>query len=129
MRALFLVLVALSWAWGCSTSSSSSSGGSSSGSASDGGGGTDSGAPPSTCGHPGDKGNALGVGQYCEKISDCTGQAKLCSIVGDPTTHFCTVLCQVDASVSTQCGSDDMLCECGTGGCGCTPKVCVDGGK
>src|SRR5262245_2642203 len=118
MRALFLVLFAATAA--CSSSSSSSSGSAPSDA------GTKDAATSSTCGHPGDVGNALGVGKYCEKKTECDGTpgAPFCSIVGDPTTHFCTKLCDADASVEAQCGSADMVCACNTGGCGCTPKIC-----
>src|ERR1700689_2417542 len=78
---------------GCS--SKSSGGGGTSGD-----GGTDDGMScakiDSACGQPCDKGNSLGVGQYCSGISDCsnTKQAHLCSSLGNSAgsaaTFFCT---------------------------------------
>jgi hypothetical protein len=80
---------------------------------------------PSVCGQPGDVGNELGVGQFCETLTDCsdTADAPLCSSFGDPTTHFCTRLCD-EGSGSEQCGTG-AECACGDGGCGCTPTECL----
>jgi hypothetical protein len=77
------------------------------------------------CGSPGDSGNALGVGKYCTMIADCfsNSQAKICAVIGDPTAHFCTMQCTSGGS-PTQCG-DNATCQCGAGGCGCTPNICV----
>ena len=79
----------------------------------------------SICGFPGDQGNSLGIGKFCLNLSDCrdTPSAPLCSIVGDRTTHFCTRTCSVDAGPE-QCG-EDVSCQCGDGGCGCTPNSCL----
>jgi hypothetical protein len=88
-------------------------------------------AGPSKCGKPGDVGNSQGVGKYCMSISDCSGNQKatLCSKVGDPETFFCTKLCNPDGgadagTVEQQCG-EATVCECGGGGCGCTPTACT----
>jgi len=80
----------------------------------------------STCGHPGDTGNELGIGKFCTSLSDCTTtvSAPLCSILGDPTTHFCTETCSATGSAG-QCGTA-TTCTCNTSNqCGCTPTVCL----
>jgi len=80
------------------------------------------------CGNPGDTGNELGIGQYCEILGDCinTVNAPLCSTAGDPQAHFCTTTCNPDSDAGpSNCGTG-ATCECGNGGCGCTPDVCLD---
>jgi hypothetical protein len=80
----------------------------------------------STCGHPGDMGNELGIGKFCTSLGDCAGtvDAPLCSILGDQTTHFCTKTCTSGGPMN-QCGTLTM-CVCnGSNQCGCTPNVCV----
>ena len=80
----------------------------------------------STCGNPGDVGNDMGVGKFCARLSDCTGNGNstLCSSLGDPTTHFCTHTCTGSGSAG-QCGSA-ATCECNTSNqCGCTPNSCI----
>jgi hypothetical protein len=93
-------------------------------------------APPaidalySACGHPGDTGNALGVGKFCTVLQDCASNsvANICSSLGnDPSTpqldsYFCTALCG-SGSPADFCG-DGAACMCGTAGCGCTPTTC-----
>ncbi len=75
------------------------------------------------CGTPGDVGNALGVGKYCNTSLDCVGKsAVLCATIGDPNAHFCTMGCTMGGS-STQCG-DNARCACDSQGCGCTPNSC-----
>ena len=79
----------------------------------------------SKCGHPGDQGNALGIGKFCASLSDCstTQQAPLCSSLGDPDTHFCTKTCQMGST--DQCGTD-TTCTCNSSNqCGCTPNACL----
>lgn len=79
----------------------------------------------STCGHPGDTGNELGIGKFCTSFGDCstTAMAPLCSIIGDSTTHFCTKTCTMGST--DQCGTATM-CVCNGGGqCGCTPTACL----
>jgi hypothetical protein len=96
-----------------------------------GSGGPDMAAPNSLCGHPGDKGNSLGVGQYCLVIADCTGKAALCSTLGGNTnTYFCTLTCTLgnDGGVAaTNCG-ENATCVCGSSsggsGCACYPNSC-----
>lgn len=80
----------------------------------------------STCGMPGDQGNELGVGKFCATLSDCsaTPMAKLCSSLGDPTTHFCTKTCQMGST--DQCGAATS-CVCNASNqCGCTPDACLN---
>jgi hypothetical protein len=85
----------------------------------------------SYCGHPGDEGNELGVGKFCDEFADCgdTVNAPLCSEIGDPSTHFCTKTCRggdADAgSLEEQCGSGEITCVCSGGQCGCTPTECL----
>jgi hypothetical protein len=76
------------------------------------------------CGNPGDVGNEIGVGKYCEGIGDCGGEAWLCSDIGDPNTHFCTKTCEMGST--DQCGTG-AECVCNDSNqCGCTPSVCLD---
>jgi hypothetical protein len=92
-------------------------------------GGDDAPAAPdaffSTCGLPGDEGNELGIGRFCETLGDCAGaaDAPLCSNIGDATTWFCTRTC-ADETDDGVCGAG-AECTCGDGGCGCTPSVCL----
>ncbi len=81
----------------------------------------------SICGFPGDTGNELGVGQYCETLNDCTETeaAWLCSNIGDETTFFCTKTCANEDAGVEVCGTG-TTCTCGNGGCGCTPDTCLD---
>ena len=77
----------------------------------------------SECGHPGDLGNELGIGQFCASLGDCstTMAAPLCSSLGDRTTHFCTKTCT--AGSTTACGTG-AECVCNAGNQrGCTPSV------
>jgi hypothetical protein len=80
----------------------------------------------STCGNPGDVGNELGIGKFCASLSDCsnTVSAKLCSTIGDSTTHFCTKTCAMGST--DQCGTATM-CVCNSSNqCGCTPNACLN---
>ena len=80
----------------------------------------------STCGRPGDVGNELGVGKFCASLSDCstTPMARLCSSLGDATTHFCTKTCTMGST--TECGTATM-CVCNASNqCGCTPNSCLN---
>ncbi len=83
----------------------------------------------SLCGHPGDKGNSLGVGQYCQVLADCTGKASICSTLGSNNTFFCTFVCHQasDAGPATDCG-ENATCFCGSqgssSGCACYPTSC-----
>jgi hypothetical protein len=111
----------------CSSDSSSPSSSADAGAdAALGGGGPD--AAASICGHPGDEGNSLGVGKFCQYSSDCEGnsRAKLCAIIGDDTAFFCTFLCDADGGPD-QCG-ENARCACNGGPCGCFPLACDEGG-
>ena len=89
--------------------------------------GADSG-PKSDCGHPGDVGNALGVGKFCEHVSDCTSNTKatLCTQLGDMNNYFCTFLCH-EGGPADECGAA-ASCACKGGQCGCYPAACGGGG-
>jgi hypothetical protein len=80
----------------------------------------------STCGHPGDVGNEMGVGKFCASIGDCTNQsAPLCSSLGDRTTHFCTHTCR-STDPAGACGTG-AECTCNASNqCGCTPSACLN---
>jgi hypothetical protein len=96
----------------------------------------------SSCGHPGDTGNSLGVGKFCMTIADCTAngaKTNICSAAGNglnpspDDTYFCTIFpCHPDGG-ATLCG-ENASCACDTGGtnCACTPDSCLgptpDGG-
>src|SRR5579863_7676364 len=74
--------------------------------------GTDAG---SACGHPGDMGNSLGVGKYCQYRSDCPGALLCSSLNNSPTnplnTYFCTLVCDPCSSPPTDCGAG-ATCVC-----------------
>lgn len=72
------------------------------------------------CGQPGDKGNELGVGEYCTGFT-CTGMANLCATLGDPKLHFCTMTCTAGGN----CGTG-ATCQCQGGQCGCFPDSCMN---
>ena len=149
MKRLLLLLavsaatIAGAAAAGCSSSTSGGGNGASSSGGADGGAGDaddgDSCAKiDSQCGQPCDPGNSLGVGHYCDHITDCTQlpQAHLCSSLGSLTTHFCTFRCSLpDAAppdggdgglaFPTDCG-EGAECTCDNdGNCGCTPSICL----
>jgi len=79
----------------------------------------------SICGHPGDQGNSVGVGKFCQSSADCSDNTKatLCAIIGDDRSFFCTFVCHQDGPPD-QCG-EDAECAC-QGPCGCFPKKCDD---
>ena len=83
----------------------------------------------SFCGHPGDTGNDIGVGAFCNVLSDCsaTPGAHLCATLGNEMAHFCTKTCTMGGSAG-ECGTDAM-CICQGGGCGCTPNSCLGSGS
>ena len=78
----------------------------------------------SDCGKPGDVGNELQIGKFCDSQSDCVeANLPFCSSLGDPNTHFCTKLC--DMGSTDQCGTA-TTCTCnGSNQCGCTPNACL----
>ena len=82
----------------------------------------------SFCGHPGDTGNDIGVGKYCNTLSDCNGNkmATLCATLGNAQAHFCTKTCPMGST--DQCGMN-ATCVCQGGSCGCTPNSCLGSGS
>ncbi len=84
----------------------------------------------SVCGHPGDKGNSLGVGKYCKTIDDCDNQmASLCTAIANGSTpnaldtYFCSFFCKLGGGTS-QCG-ENATCACNKmNQCACTPNSC-----
>jgi len=90
--------------------------------------GPDAGTPDlafkSNCGHPGDVGNSIGVGKFCQHQSDCPTKT-LCTQLGDPDNFFCTKVCSNSDGGTGECG-ENAHCACdSTGrGCGCFPDAC-----
>jgi hypothetical protein len=80
----------------------------------------------SNCGHPGDQGNALGVGKFCMGPSDCVmnTMATLCTSIANPDNFFCTFSCMKNGPAD-QCGAG-ASCQC-EGACGCFPDACNGG--
>src|SRR5436190_21066523 len=78
----------------------------------------------SVCGHPGDTGNSLGVGEYCNDLSTCAHNSKatLCTILGSSNVYFCTMTCS-GTDLGGECG-EDASCQCSGGQCGCFPDRC-----
>jgi len=122
LHALAASLALLSTATACSSTSSST------------GAPVDSGAADTevcgdagyACGQPCDPGNSIGVGYFCNTISDCevTPQAHLCATLGDPSEHFCTFVCDGTMDGGDQCG-ENAICQCQGGQCGCFPTYCL----
>jgi hypothetical protein len=110
--------------------SSSSSKGSSAGS--DAGDMADTVCEPidSACGQPCQAGNSLGIGRFCNHISDCQGTKlpTLCATLGAPNEHFCTAMCSPadagdEAGFPQNCG-ENATCQCQGTQCGCFPTAC-----
>lgn len=84
----------------------------------------------SCCGFPGDRGNELGVGQFCTLDEHCAGnaEAKVCSSFEngqtDHVSFFCTIPCDPDAEQNI-CGTG-ARCNCEEVGCGCVPIACLE---
>lgn len=84
----------------------------------------------SCCGFPGDRGNELGVGQFCTRDEHCAGniEAQVCSSfengLTDHVSFFCTIPCDpnVDGNI---CGTG-ARCNCEEVGCGCVPIACLE---
>jgi hypothetical protein len=87
------------------------------------------GGPLSACGHPGDVGNSIGVGQFCTAQGTCPSASQVCSIINNPVepanmqTYFCVLPCSPCAPASF-CG-EGASCVCSAQGCGCTPNTCA----
>ncbi len=79
--------------------------------------------PTSCCGKPGNPGNELGVGKFCQTGGDCANQtAAICAAEFQPGADFCTMPCTPG---STNCGSG-ASCQCaGANQCACVPGECV----
>jgi hypothetical protein len=131
LRLLFAAAAA-SAALVAACSSSSSSGSATDSGAPKGDASADSGSMTSACGHPGDKGNSLGVGQYCTgegaDAGACPSTAPVCSTIenssepADKQTFFCVLPCTA-CSPAGFCG-EGASCVCNTEGCGCIPDTC-----
>jgi hypothetical protein len=76
----------------------------------------------SSCGQPGDPGNALGVGKFCVMQTDCKN-GTICTHPFNPSVYFCTMSCS-SGGAATQCG-DNAICQCQSGQCGCVPAICA----
>jgi hypothetical protein len=87
----------------------------------------------SSCGRPGDPGNELGVGKFCQKNSECQANSKatLCTNPVNPENYFCTFACTKNGPPD-QCGTK-ARCACQGNLCGCFPTACdgplPDGGS
>lgn len=89
--------------------------------------GTGTGGHMNTCVQPGDKGNSIGVGKYCTPGGgECTGLAAgLCTGDVGPTEWFCVKIgCQKDSDCAEM-----ATCVTQTGGSGCVPNKCLQGGN
>jgi hypothetical protein len=76
-----------------------------------------------SCGTPGDTGNELGVGHYCNTPDDCTGlSANVCAFAFDSSLPHVCIVGPCDGA--TNCGSN-ASCVCNTLGCGCFPNACL----
>ena len=81
--------------------------------------------PTSCCGVPGNPGNELGVGKFCQDSLDCTSQkATICATTFAPNLTFCTMACTMGGG-NAQCGSGGV-CQCaGANQCACVPAECI----
>jgi hypothetical protein len=125
----FAVVAALVSVGGCSSSSSSPATGQDDAGAADSAPDVVCGDAGYACGQPCDPGNSIGVGYFCNTISDCevTPQAHLCATLGNPDEHFCTFICDPGpdgGDAGDPCG-ENATCECQGGQCGCTPNYCL----
>mgnify|MGYP001236368815 CR=1 FL=1 len=78
---------------------------------------------PGSCGNPGDTGNELGVGYYCNTSDDCTGlSANVCAFALDSSLPHVCIIAPCDGA--TNCGSN-ASCACNALGCGCFPYACL----
>jgi hypothetical protein len=82
----------------------------------------------STCGQPGDTGNAKGIGKFCQTQADCSSTSgTICTHPFHPETYYCTLPCQTPGPDPTTCG-DGTVCACDPAAptsCGCIPVGCV----
>jgi hypothetical protein len=82
----------------------------------------------SLCGHLGDTGNNLGVGQYCQSSGDCTGSTAHFCTAGFSPTSFCTILNCLPDGGSPSCGDNGAMCRCQGATCACVPGRCFNPG-
>jgi hypothetical protein len=80
------------------------------------------GTPPTACAPVGSKGNAKGVGQYCDgKTAKCSGDTFCTADVGAPEgAWFCSQFCAKDA----ECG-EGASCYHEARGSACVPNACL----
>jgi hypothetical protein len=89
--------------------------------------GVDGGADPTpaeSCTHPGDKGNAIGVGEYCTPVGgECKAfdGAPFCLASAGQTQWFCS---RVGCTKDDQCGMG-AFCLFNPAGSACVPYRCV----
>jgi hypothetical protein len=85
--------------------------------------------PFSCCGHPGDTGNSVGIGQYCSTTNDCTHPgAPICGNDFQPQRHtyFCTTTCDGPDMGTRGCGENTSCTkDAQTGLYGCVPTACL----
>jgi hypothetical protein len=81
------------------------------------------------CGNPGDTGNNLGVGKYCQSQADCAGlTANFCPVQFNPNATFCTIIfCtpDPDGGATAECGDQGARCRCQGTNCACAPGRCL----
>lgn len=78
---------------------------------------------PGSCGNPGDAGNELGVGRYCDTTADCAGlPASVCAFAYDGSLPHVCIVAPCDGA--TNCGAS-ATCTCNALGCGCLPDACL----
>lgn len=87
----------------------------------------------SSCGHPGDPGNSIGVGKFCNGPltgdPNCPSTAPICAHGQRMDVYFCTTpcfACSTGTCTDPNC-KENALCQCdaAAGGCGCVPSLCV----
>ena len=86
------------------------------------GGGGQGGSDGEACVAEGAKGNALGIGAFCNKTSTRCKTGLICTADFDAPAgaHFCTIPCAGDKD----CG-DGAICYAEERGKGCVPNACV----
>lgn len=72
------------------------------------------------CVFAGDKGNALGVGAYCQSASECSSGTFCTAGLAPKGAEFCTLLCTTDAD----CG-EGATCYSDPRGKACLPLACI----
>jgi hypothetical protein len=77
-------------------------------------------SPAVECVPAGTKGNALGVGAYCQAASDCTNGTFCTAGFAPKGAEFCTLFCTTDAD----CGEGNS-CYTDPRGKACAPSACL----